>query len=109
MVSAHQRVAASFEEGLHTRASTSPTTRSRSRHGGPISSTSPSLAAIAAAAATWPCGSERAIFNPSGPSGACPAGTNTSPLSERRISSIVAAGRWDRFPSVSVLTRPPSR
>jgi hypothetical protein len=111
VVSAHQRVAASFEPGLHTRANTRPTAMSRSRQGGPMSSTSPSLVAIAAAAATCPCGSEREISNPSGPNraAACAAGTNVSPLSERRISSIVSGGRWDKLPSVSVLTRPPAR
>ena len=56
----------SFEPGRTTRETISATTMSRARHAGPSSAGKPSFRAIAATAATCPCGSDRTMLNRSG-------------------------------------------
>ena len=63
VVSAHQRVVASFDAGATARAIISPYARSRSGQSGPKSFFSPSRDAITCAAATCPCGNDRSISN----------------------------------------------
>src|SRR6266481_5194685 len=58
VVSAHQVSVDSLEPGLTTREMISARARSRWRPAGPSSAGSPSLAAMACTAATWPCGSD---------------------------------------------------
>src|SRR6266568_4867630 len=58
VVSAHQVRVDSLEPGLTTREMISARARSRWRPAGPSSAGSPSLAAMACTAATWPCGSD---------------------------------------------------
>ena len=94
---------ASFEAGLTTREMISAMAKSRSRPGGPSNPGRPSARACAHTAATCPCGTDRVMV------AAADAATNTSPANERRISSMVWLGRWDRLATVSFLTRPSSR
>ena len=103
VVSSHQVRVDSLEPGRTTREMISASARSRGRPAGPSSAGSPSLAAIAAAAATWPCGSDPVMVT------ACPAGTSRSPFKVASIADTAAAGSADRFASVSCRTLPPSR
>src|SRR6476620_12756340 len=64
----------------------SASTRSRARHDGPSSAGKPSRWAIAATAATCPCGTDRAMVN------SLPAGTSCSPLSPASIQSTTCSG-----------------
>ncbi len=102
MVSSHQVRVDSLEPGRTTREMISASARSRGQ-AGPSSAGSPSLAAIAAAAATWPCGSDPVMVT------ACPAGTSRSPFKVASIADTAPAGSADRFASVSCRTLPPSR
>ena len=103
VVSAHQRVVASLEAGLATRATINARARSRSAQAGPSRAARPRRSAIAHTAATWPCGKLRSISQPS------PATTWLLPARAWRTSSITSAGRCDKLASVSFLTLPSSR
>ena len=103
VVSAHQRVVASFDAGATARAIISPYARSRSKQSGPSRLFSPSLEAITCAAATCPCGNDRSISNIS------PASTSTDPDSDAFSAATALSGSADRFASVSFFTFPPSR
>ena len=67
------------------------TTMSRARHAGPSSAASSSLRAIAATAATSPCGSDRALLN------SLPAGISVCPFVEASIAATSSGGSFDRF------------
>jgi hypothetical protein len=58
VVSGHQASVDSFDAGPITREMISASARSRARHGGPSRPGKPSWCAIAATAATCPCGSD---------------------------------------------------
>ena len=103
MVSAHQRTVANFEPGRQALATINAKARSACRHAGPNRSAKPTLRAIAATAATCPCGRDRWIVNNSS------APTKHSPRNDRRNNSTVAAGRQEMFATVSFLTLPASR
>ena len=94
---------ASLDAGRTTREMISASTRSRARHAGPSSAGKPSWCAIAATAATCPCGSDRAMVN------SLPAGTSCSPLSPASIQSMTCSGSAERLATVSLRTRLPSR
>ena len=76
---------------------------SRARHAGPSSAGRPSWRAIAATAATCPCGSDRAMVN------SLPAGTSVWPFSVASIASTASGGSIDRLATVSLRTAGPSR
>jgi hypothetical protein len=103
VVSAHQVSVDSFEHGRTTLDTISATARSRSAQAGPSKAGSPSLPAMAWTAATWPCGTERAIVT------ASPAGTSCLPFRPASIRSTTCAGSADRLATVSFLTLPSSR
>src|SRR5262249_23041790 len=74
VVSSNWRVADSFDPGRNRRWQIKATARSRSRlRSRPSIRSSPSPRSVPKTAATWPCGSERSIVNPS------PKATNRSP------------------------------
>src|SRR6266536_3131845 len=58
---------------------------------------------MARTSATSPCGSDRPI------SAWLVAVTRVWPLRTWRIAAIASGGRWERLPTVSLLTLPPSR
>ena len=93
----------SFEPGRSTRETISARAMSRARHAGPSSAGNPSVRAIAATAATCPCGSERVIVT------APPTGTSRAPFRVASIASTASGGSIDRFATVSLRTVPPSR
>ncbi len=105
VVSSHHASVDSFEPGATTREMIRASARSRCGQAGPSSAGSPSLAAMACTAATWPCGSDRVIVTVS----ACRAGTRAVPLSAASIESTACSGRPDRFARVSWRTLLPSR
>ena len=94
---------ASFDAGATAREMTRANARSRIRQAGPSNVGRPSFWAIAHTAATCPCGTDRAIVM------SAPASTRVFPASDLRITSIVSAGTWDRFATVSLRTLPSSR
>ena len=93
----------SFEPGRITRETISAITMSRDRHAGPSSAGRPSWCAIAATAATCPCGSDRVIVT------ASPTGTSRVPFRVASIASTASGGSIDRFATVSLRTVSPSR
>ena len=86
VVSAHQVRVDSLEAGATTREMISASARSRARPAGPSRAGSPSLAAMACTAATWPCGTDRVIVT------AC-AGRDQPLTLQRRLDR---GGRLDR-------------
>ena len=103
MVSGHQASVDSFEPGRITRETISATTMSRARHRGPSSVGRPNWRAIAATAATCPCGSDRTMLN------SLPAATSVCPFSVASSAVTASAGSLDKLASVSCFTLPPSR
>nr|VTO96600.1 hypothetical protein BIN_B_01667 [Mycobacterium riyadhense] len=93
----------SFDLGRTTREMINASTISRARHGGPSTAASSSLRAIAATAATSPCGSDRDLLNSE------PAGTSVWPFSVASIASTACGGSIDRLATVSLRTLAPSR
>ena len=93
----------SFDPGRTTREMISPSARSRDRHAGPSSAGKPSARAIAATAATCPCGSERMMVHTDS------AGTNVWPFSAASTVAITSVGSLDRLARVSWRTFLPSR
>jgi len=93
----------SLEAGRIAREMINPSARSRDRQAGPSSAGNPSRRAIAATAATCPCGSERVMVQ------AAAAGTITRPFNVASITAIVSAGSLDRLAKVSWRTLLPSR
>ena len=89
--------------GRTTREMINSSARSRARHGGPSSAGNPNWWAIAATAATCPCGSDRVIAN------SLPAGDSVWPFSVASIALITSAGSLDRLARVSWRTFLPSR
>ena len=79
------------------------TAMSRFRPAGPSSAGRPSVCAIAATAATCPCGSDRVIVT------ASPTGTSRAPFRVASITSTASGGSIDRFATVSLRTAVPSR
>ena len=69
VMSPHQAIVDSFEPGCATREMISASARSRCRPAGPSSAGKPSLRAIAYAAATCPCGTDRATLTAASPGG----------------------------------------
>nr|VTP03866.1 hypothetical protein BIN_B_05288 [Mycobacterium riyadhense] len=103
MQSAHRDSVDSLEAGRITREIINPSTRSRDRQAGPNRPGNPNRRAIAATAATCPCGSERVMVH------AASAGTSACPFSVASIASIASAGSLDRLARVSWRTFLPSR
>src|SRR5262249_56583178 len=100
---AHEARGASWHAGATARDTTSAMAGPRGRPAGPSRPGSPSLDAIAQAAATCPCGTDRVIVT------ASDAGTSGAPFSPASIRSTTWAGSDDRLATVSFLTLPPSR
>ena len=94
VVLGHHDSVDSFGLGRTTREMISATTRSRARHGGPSNPASSSLRAIAATAATSPCGSDRDLLNSD------PAGTSACPFNVASNAATAAAGSTDKLASV---------
>ena len=103
MVSGHQASVDSFGLGRSTREMISARTISRLLPAGPSSAGRPSWRAIAATAATCPCGSDRVIAN------SLPAGTSVWPFRVASIASTASGGSIDRLATVSLRTAVPSR
>ena len=93
----------SFGLGRTTRETISARAMSRFRPAGPSSAGRPSWCAMAATAATCPCGSDRTMLN------SLPAGTSVWPFSVASIASTASGGSIDRLATVSLRTAGPSR
>ncbi len=103
MVSAHPLRVDNFEPGATTRDTINAYARSRDRPGGPSRAGRPSVPAVAATAATCPCGNADSIRI------ASVAPTSVAPASTASIAVIAASGSADRLASCSCLTLEPSR
>jgi hypothetical protein len=103
VVSGHQDSVDSFERGRITREMINASTMSRCRPLEPSSAGTPSWCAIAATAATCPCGRERTMES------SAPVGTSDWPFNVASIASMTSAGSFDRFARVSWRTFLPSR
>ena len=93
---------ASFDAGATAREMINANARSRIRPAGPSSAGSPSCCAMAHTAATWPCGTDRVMVTTD-------AASTRSSRPDDRTAVIAAAGRWERFATVSLRTLPSSR
>ncbi len=93
----------SFEPGRITRETINARAMSRDRHAGPSSAGRPNWCAIAATAATCPCGSDRMIVTASA------TGRSREPFRVASIASTASGGSIDRFATVSLRTAVPSR
>jgi len=94
---------ASFGAGATAREMINANARSRIRPAGPSNAGSPSFCAMAHTAATWPCGTDRLMLATDA------ASTRSLPASTDRTAVIAAAGRCERFATVSLRTFPSSR
>jgi len=104
VVVCHQRVVASLVCGASTRATIIAHTRSRSRQGDAASNApTPKRCMATSTACTWPCAREAIASNSA--SGRC----SGSPRSTARMARICSSLREDRFASVRLRTRAPSR